>query len=71
MRNAMNYKLIGKILGFILIIEALFLIPAWAISLGYHEANAAFSILKSQIIILIAAAVLVYVTRNAKHNYYA
>lgn len=71
MRNAMNYKLIGKILGFILIIEALFLIPAWGISIGYHEANAAFSILKSQIIILLVAAVLVYVTRNAKHNYYA
>ena len=71
MRNAMNYKLIGRIIGFILIIEALFLMPAWLISHAYHEGNAAFSILKSQIIILLAAGLLVLATRDAKHNYYA
>ena len=71
MRNAMNYKLIGRIIGFILLIEAGFLIPAWGISLLYHEGNAAFSILKSQIIILIAGAVLLLLSRNAKHNFYA
>ena len=71
MRNAMNYKLIGRIIGFILIIEALFLMPAWLISHAYHEGNAAFSILKSQIIILLAAGILVLITRDAKHNYYA
>ncbi len=71
MRNAMNYKLIGRIIGFILVLEALFMVPAWGISLYYHEANAAFSLLKSQLIILLVAGTMIFFTRNAKHNYYA
>ena len=71
MRYAMNYKLIGKILAFILILEAIFMVPAWAISLIYHEANAAFAILKSQLITLLVAGILLLATRNASHHFYA
>ena len=71
MRYAMNYKLIGKILAFILILEAIFMVPAWAISLIYHEANAAFAILKSQLITLLVAGILMLATRNASHHFYA
>ncbi len=71
MRYAMNYKLIGKILGFILILEAIFMAPAWAISLLYHESNAAFAILKSQLITLLVAGILMALARNASHNFYA
>ena len=71
MRYAMNYKLIARIIGFILILEALFMVPAWSISLLYHETNAAFALLKSQMIILIAAAVLMLASRAAGNNFYA
>ena len=71
MRYAMNYKLISRIIGFILVCEALFMVPAWGISMLYHEANAAFSFLKSQIILLLAAGALLLASRGAKHNYYA
>ena len=71
MRNAMNYKQIGRIIGFILIIEGLFLVPAWGISLLYREGNAALAVLKSQIIILVAGSALLWITRDAKHNFYA
>ncbi|MBR3203216.1 MAG: TrkH family potassium uptake protein [Solobacterium sp.] len=71
MRYAMNYKQIGKIIAFILILEAVFMVPAWGISLLYHEANAAFAFLKSQLIVLVAAGILLAITRDAKHNFYA
>ncbi|MBO7703279.1 MAG: TrkH family potassium uptake protein [Solobacterium sp.] len=71
MRNAMNYRLIGRIIAFILILEALFLLPAWLISLFYQEPNAAFAIVKSQMIILIVASLLFVMTRNASFNFYA
>ena len=71
MRYAMNYKLIGKILAFILILEAIFMVPAWAISLIYHETNAGFAILKSQLITLLVAGILLLATRNASHHFYA
>ena len=71
MRYAMNYKQIGKIIAFILILEAVFMVPAWGISLLYHETNAAFAFLKSQLMVLVAAGILLAVTRDAKHNFYA
>ncbi len=71
MRNAMNYKKIGQIISLILAVEAVFMIPAWLISLYYHEHNAAFSIIKSIVIIVIAAGCLYAVTRNAKKGFYA
>ncbi|MBR2793158.1 MAG: TrkH family potassium uptake protein [Solobacterium sp.] len=71
MRYAMNYKLIGRIIASLLVLEALFMVPAWGISLLHHETNGAFAFLKSQLIILIAAAVLWVITRNYSHNFYA
>lgn len=71
MRNAMNYKLIARIISFILILEALFMIPAWCISMYYHETNASFAIVKSELVILIAASLLWGYSRQAKYNFYA
>ena len=71
MRYAMNYKLIGRILAALLVLEALFMTPAWGISIVHHETNGAFAFLKSQLIILIVAAVLWVITRNYSHSFYA
>ena len=37
----MNFKMIGRFLAQIIAVEAVFLIPAMAVSLGYGEMNAA------------------------------
>lgn len=71
MRGAMNYKKIAGIIGPLLVIEAIFMIPAWAISTGYHETRAAYAILKSMVIILCAAGILFLVSRNARSGFYA
>ena len=71
MRYAMNYRLIGRIIAFILIIEAIFMTPAAGISLLYHEANSALAIFKSMLIILIVAGILLYCTRKFSTNFYA
>ena len=71
MRYAMNYKLIGRIIAPILLIEALFMMPAWGISIYHHETNAAFAIVKSQLIILIAGACLWALCRSSDHRFNA
>ncbi|MCI6745769.1 MAG: TrkH family potassium uptake protein [Anaerolactibacter massiliensis] len=71
MRNAMNYRMIARIISPILMIEAIFMIPAWAISYAGHEVNAADAIVKSQFIILACAAVLYLLSRNARKGFYA
>ena len=71
MRNAMNYRMIARIISPILMIEAIFMIPAWAISYAGHEVNAADAIVKSQFIILVCAAVLYLLSRNARKGFYA
>ena len=40
----MNYKMIGRFLGLIVSVEAVFLLPALGISLGYGEWIAARSL---------------------------
>lgn len=71
MRNAMNYRMIARIISPILMIEAIFMIPAWAISYAGGEANAADAIVKSQFIIIACAAVLYLASRNARKGFYA
>lgn len=71
MRGAVNYRKIASIIGPILVIEALFMIPAWGISAALKETNAASAILKSQFIILAAAGVFYLISRNARDGFYA
>ncbi len=71
MRYAMNYRLIGRIIAPLLLIEAVFMIPAWGISMVHHEMNAAFAILKSQLIILVVGGILWVLTRRSEHGFYA
>ncbi len=71
MRHAMNYKMIAKIISFILLIETAFMIPAILFGLYYHESHAVISIIKSQVIILIVAGILYYYSKDAKKGYYA
>ena len=54
----MNYKMMGRFLSLILFVEAFFMIPALAISLGYGEANGARAFVITIALILAVALVL-------------
>lgn len=61
----MNYKMIGRFLAQILTIEALFMIPALCISLGYGEWNAVRGFVITLGILLTVIAVLLLICRKA------
>ncbi len=54
----MNYKMIGRFIGHILLVEAVFMLPALAISLFCKEDKSSRAFLLSLCIILVVAAVL-------------
>ena len=54
----MNYRMIGRISAKILAVEAMFMIPALLISVGYHEFAAALAFAKAMLCIVLASAVL-------------
>ena len=53
----MNFKMIARIYAMILLIEAIFMIPAVGIGFGYGEFQAAGSFLISMAIILAVAGI--------------
>ena len=61
----MNYKMIGRFLGLIVSVEAVFLLPALGISLGYGEWIAARSFLITFAIMAAVAGILLLVGRRA------
>ena len=61
----MNYKIIGRFLAQILTIEALFMIPALGISLGYREWNAVMAFAITVGIVVAVAAVLFLLCKKA------
>ncbi len=61
----MNYKMMGKFIAQIISIEALFLIPALVISLGYGETPAVFAFLITLGIALALAGILYFLCRKA------
>ena len=67
----MNYKLIGRYFAAMLAIEAIFMVPAAAISLGYHEPGPAKAFGICILLIAATAAALYFPTRNAKKKFYA
>ena len=67
----MNYKMMGKFIAQILIIEAVFMIPAGFVSLGYGEYNAMWSFLASIGIIALVCAVIYPLCKSAPNAFYA
>ena len=67
----MNYKMMGKFIAQILLVEALFMIPAALISLGYGEYNAMFSFLVSLALTMAVALVLLLICKGAPSAFYA
>ncbi len=61
----MNYKMIGRFIAQILAIEAVFMLPALGISLGYGEYTAALAFLLTVGIIAAVAAAMYLVCRKA------
>ena len=67
----MNYKMIGKFIGKILLVEAVFMLPAYAISLYYHEEEAVRALLISMVITLLTGGVMVAMTRGTRKGFHA
>ena len=67
----MNYKMMGRFIAQILSIEAVFMLPALFISVGYGETMAVKGFLYSLLIITAVAAVLFFLCRGAPSAFYA
>ena len=67
----MNFKMISRIYAMILFIEALFMIPAVGIGLGYGEHTAVISFLISMAIILAVAGIFALISKNADKTFRA
>lgn len=67
----MNYKMMGRFIGKMLIVEAVFMIPALLISLFCGEYNAVFGFGVSLMLTLLLAGVLLLAGRGSKKKFYA
>lgn len=67
----MNYKVIGRYLGLLLITEGVFLIPPLLISLFGHESNAFLAILATMLLTAAAGGILFLLCRKCKKEFYA
>ncbi len=67
----MNYKMMGKFIAQILIVEAAFMIPAGLISLVYGEYNAMFSFLAAMAVTMAVSLVLHLICKGAPSAFYA
>lgn len=67
----MNYRMIGRINSFILLIEALFMIPAMLLALADRDFAVAQAFLISIGIIAVVSGLLIFLCRHAKRGFYA
>lgn len=67
----MNYRMMGKFISRILLVEAVFMLPALLISLYENEIRSACGFLTSIVIILLLALALWFLCRNTKKGFYA
>ena len=67
----MNYKMMGRFMGSILMVEALFMLPAGCLSLFYGEYSALWSFLAAAGITLGVALVLRLICKGAPSAFYA
>ena len=65
----MNYKLIGRFLARIILIEAIFLLPALFISMGYRENQAVYGFLLTMGILVTVGFPLSALCKNATHRF--
>ncbi len=65
----MNYKLMGRFFARIILIEAIFLIPALLISVGYWEISAICGFLLTIAVCLILGLPMMALCRNADHRF--
>ena len=67
----MNYKMMGKFIGKILMVEAVFMVPAMLISLWEREFGAVIAFMWSLAAILAAAGGLLWLGRSSQKKFYA
>lgn len=67
----MNYKMIGRFIGKILLIEAVFMLPAYGISIFQHEVEAARAFLVTILMTLFAGGILVGLNRGTRKGFHA
>ena len=67
----MNYKMMGKFVGHIALVEGVFMIPALFIGMYHHETKSIIAFLITMAIIGIVSAFLLAVCRNSKKMFYA
>ena len=67
----MNYKMMGRFIGLILMVEAVFMIPAGIISLCYGEYTAMWSFWAAMAACLLVASVLLLLCKGAPSAFYA
>ena len=67
----MNYKMMGRFISQILLLEATFMLPALSISLVCREGNAVYGFCVSIAVILAAFWVLRYLCRGSQKGFYA
>lgn len=67
----MNYRMMGKFISRILLVEAVFMVPALLISIFHKESAAMFGFLTSIVITLVTAFFLYLLCRKARKGFYA
>lgn len=67
----MNYKMMGRFIGKILMVEAVFMVPAMAISLFEGEFESVWAFLWTLVVIVLAVGLLMWLCRGPKNKFYA
>lgn len=67
----MNYRMMGKFISRILMVEAAFMVPALLISVFHEETEAVVGFLTGTVIALVTALLLYLLCRKAKKGFYA
>lgn len=67
----MNYRMMGKFISRILLVEAVFMIPALLISVFHKESAAVSGFLTGMVITVATSSVLYLICRKAKKGFYA
>jgi len=71
LKKDMNYKMMGKFIGRILIVEAVFMVPAMLISLWEKEFASVIAFMWSLGALLVAAGALLWLGRGSQKKFYA
>lgn len=67
----MNYRMMGKFISRILMVEAVFMLPALLIAVYHQEENTIFGFLTGMVITLAVALLLYLLCRKARKGFYA